>query len=222
MLGGGARKVWVPFKYESLLAFCFRCGKIGHGVRDYDITPDEEFNRPGDTFPYSVALKAKTNVRGRECYGFAEHKMKPPKIYVGKKCGERVALVISTVGEIDLGLKSTTVVSQFNKDSTVVLRSDKDKIDLVYVSNSLVILEQDNGQHSNPISEEFVERGLADRSRAILGMGNKLDKDPIGEGRVDMEHDGSYLLDGDLVQEDEIHVDGCLEVAASVGSIAKK
>lgn len=39
-------KTWVPFKYENLPVFCFKCGNMGHGVKDCElVTMEEKENR---------------------------------------------------------------------------------------------------------------------------------------------------------------------------------
>lgn len=35
-------KVWVAFKYENLLVFCFGYGRMGHGVKDCVLLSPEE------------------------------------------------------------------------------------------------------------------------------------------------------------------------------------
>ncbi|PPR94280.1 hypothetical protein GOBAR_AA26385 [Gossypium barbadense] len=63
---GDSKPVWLPFKYESLPNFCFGCGIMGHNVKDCT----EFFTKEGvlgdDMFPYSIPLKAESNMVGRE------------------------------------------------------------------------------------------------------------------------------------------------------------
>lgn len=47
-------KLWVPFSYESVLIFCFNCGKLGHFFKacsDHDRDNDSELS-------FSSTLKA--------------------------------------------------------------------------------------------------------------------------------------------------------------------
>lgn len=57
----------VPFKYKTLLVFCFECGILGHGVKDCGYVSMEEKDKSEDEFPYTITLKAESNVRGKEC-----------------------------------------------------------------------------------------------------------------------------------------------------------
>lgn len=84
MTTGGSQKLWVPFKYKGLPVFCFGCGKMGHDVRDCETTPDGDQNLPKEDFPYSITLKAESNVRGKEYRGLSDQKDVCPKNYVGK------------------------------------------------------------------------------------------------------------------------------------------
>lgn len=38
---GTMEKFWIPFKYETLLVYYFRCGQIGHGVRECGFVSEE-------------------------------------------------------------------------------------------------------------------------------------------------------------------------------------
>lgn len=69
-------KIRIPFKYENLSIFCFGCGRIVHGVKEYENVFEEVKNMPEEALPYSVALQAETNVRGKESVkmGFSARK----------------------------------------------------------------------------------------------------------------------------------------------------
>ncbi|XP_016684451.1 uncharacterized protein [Gossypium hirsutum] len=63
---GNGNKFWIPFKYEKLPTFCFGCGMLGHSLHDCtEIAPAEE-NKIREDPPFSLALKAKLNLVGRE------------------------------------------------------------------------------------------------------------------------------------------------------------
>lgn len=55
-------KVWLPFKYESLLIFCFGCGRMYHNLRDCLEVSDSVKNMSKDDLPFSVALKAESKL----------------------------------------------------------------------------------------------------------------------------------------------------------------
>lgn len=48
---------WIPFKYERSLGYCFRCGCIGHAVKDCAMITPEVKELPEDDMPFSLALK---------------------------------------------------------------------------------------------------------------------------------------------------------------------
>ena len=41
VVNGKGEKVWVYFRYEKLLNFCYWCGTIGHVEDDCDAKPEE-------------------------------------------------------------------------------------------------------------------------------------------------------------------------------------
>lgn len=65
---GSLQRVWVPFKYETLLVFCFGCGRLGHFLLDCDTILEKEKGRSEEEQPYSMALKAESNVLGKESF----------------------------------------------------------------------------------------------------------------------------------------------------------
>lgn len=63
--------------------FCFGYGKFGHGVKKCQDMSEDKRNLPEELFPYSVALKAESNVRGKEFRYSAGQKNLCQKCYVG-------------------------------------------------------------------------------------------------------------------------------------------
>ncbi|MBA0873834.1 hypothetical protein Goshw_007921 [Gossypium schwendimanii] len=65
-----SNKWWISFKYEKLLMFCFSCGRVGHGLSDCsEWNPAEKIKIKKDP-PYTLALKAESNVIGKESIKF--------------------------------------------------------------------------------------------------------------------------------------------------------
>nr|POE69611.1 hypothetical protein CFP56_14416 [Quercus suber] len=46
--------VWVAFKYERMVSFCFKCGMIGHEAKHYEEPGDEE----GQEYQYGEWFRA--------------------------------------------------------------------------------------------------------------------------------------------------------------------
>ncbi|KAH1046241.1 hypothetical protein J1N35_037025 [Gossypium stocksii] len=59
-------KVLVHFKYENLSGFFFGCSRMEHSIKECTKVTTEIKNLPEDKLPYSLALKAKINLLGRE------------------------------------------------------------------------------------------------------------------------------------------------------------
>lgn len=60
------KTIWVPFKFENLPIFCFECVKMTHGVTECVDFSEEEKQKLEDDFPYSVTLKVKSRMMGKE------------------------------------------------------------------------------------------------------------------------------------------------------------
>lgn len=80
-------KVWLAFKYENLPIFYFSCGKMGHGVTDYVVLSKEDKEKRDDAFPYSIVLKAKSKLLGKEFIQLG-------RAYKKKRCPSVIILVV--------------------------------------------------------------------------------------------------------------------------------
>lgn len=72
-------RLWVPFKYENVPNFCFGCRRMGHGLVDCDEVSTEVREKSEEELPHSFALKAETNLRGKESYQFGVYSKKAKK-----------------------------------------------------------------------------------------------------------------------------------------------
>lgn len=72
-------KLWLAFKYDNLSLFCLGCGKMGHGVVDYDMLSQDNKAKWEDYFPNSIALPAESKLLGREFIQFQKNYTGPAK-----------------------------------------------------------------------------------------------------------------------------------------------
>ncbi|KAH1106315.1 hypothetical protein J1N35_010083 [Gossypium stocksii] len=63
-------KVWISFKYEKFSIFYFGYGRMGHGLNDCLVISPTEKNKIRDDPPYTIALKAESNLVERESIKF--------------------------------------------------------------------------------------------------------------------------------------------------------
>lgn len=63
-------KLWISFKYESLPMFCFGCGRMRHSFKKCSVLTPTEISKIGDDPPFTLALKAESNLIGKECVKF--------------------------------------------------------------------------------------------------------------------------------------------------------
>ncbi|KAK5793418.1 hypothetical protein PVK06_034564 [Gossypium arboreum] len=104
---GDKRQVWLPFKYESLPNFCFGCGIIGHNVKDCTELLAKKGAVGEDVFPYSIALKAESNMVRRESLQLnsSRKNFMAQCLYTGdedergKRTGTIIDVTISTTGK---------------------------------------------------------------------------------------------------------------------------
>lgn len=72
-------KVWIPFKYEMLLNFCFGCGRIGHGTKECTELFEANKDSSEEEFPYSSTLQAESDLMGKESMLFGNANRKKMK-----------------------------------------------------------------------------------------------------------------------------------------------
>lgn len=84
---GDQRRVWLPFKYESLPNFCFGCRSMGHVAKECTKISKLGKEIREDDIPYSLALKAGSNLVGKESLqlGVSGKKFMEQCLYTGEK-----------------------------------------------------------------------------------------------------------------------------------------
>lgn len=63
-------KVWESFKYETLLNFYFSSGKIRRRAKKCEDIPLKDRMKEEDEIPYSIPLRAKSTMIGKESFKF--------------------------------------------------------------------------------------------------------------------------------------------------------
>lgn len=58
-------RVWVLFKYERLLNFCFGCGCMGHCLKECSFVFASVKEQSKNELPYTLALKTESNLMGK-------------------------------------------------------------------------------------------------------------------------------------------------------------
>lgn len=195
---GGLGKLWVPFKYEVLPVLCFGCGKLGHGVKDCKAMPKDVINLPKDSFPYSVALKAETNVRGKEYHDLSKQKNIRLKSYVGRGVDGMIipmAPSVREMGEVEMSLKSADgEVFLINEVSNVEAFGFRDNICHLDCYKILTIIELDGGQQFSLIKTGTVDGVFLDEARLGCDKDCFMDRDLSMLEVVSMEHDRPCTL----------------------------
>lgn len=59
-------KVWLDVQNPLRRGIFVKVGYLGHSLRECDNISEEERNRSEDEQPYSIALKVKSNIKGKE------------------------------------------------------------------------------------------------------------------------------------------------------------
>ncbi|MBA0632063.1 hypothetical protein Godav_000875, partial [Gossypium davidsonii] len=116
-------KIWLSFKYENLLTFYFRCGHLGHGVKNYMAISSEDHKKAEDDLPYSLALKAESSLLRRESlkFSFSTKKTMNQCYYTGDEA-----------------------MSKDGGSSTEVLRKDQRKVKEASLEKTPIFLETNN------------------------------------------------------------------------------
>lgn len=67
--------------------FCYGCGMIGHGLEDCEVVHESIKDLSDDEMPFSLALKTKSNMVGKECLSLrlSSRKFTKQCLYVGKE-----------------------------------------------------------------------------------------------------------------------------------------
>ncbi|PPS01723.1 hypothetical protein GOBAR_AA18948 [Gossypium barbadense] len=81
---GNQKKVWLPFKYVNLLNFCFGCGCMGYAMKDCTAISNLGEEKLEYDLPYSLPLKAESNLIGKESlqFGFSVKKSMKQCLYI--------------------------------------------------------------------------------------------------------------------------------------------
>lgn len=76
----------MPFKYENLPTFCFGCGILGYGIKKCGNIFETDKNKSDDELLYSIALRAKFNLMGKESlhFGLSNKKIMKQCLYTGQ------------------------------------------------------------------------------------------------------------------------------------------
>ncbi|KAH1066732.1 hypothetical protein J1N35_031719 [Gossypium stocksii] len=107
---GNTRKAWLPFKYESLPNFYFSCGIMGHIAKDCNGITKQVKNIGDNDLPYSIALKAESNLKGRESLqlGKTEKKFMEQCLYTGEE-EDRITSMVTLLKDNDARAKAGTM-----------------------------------------------------------------------------------------------------------------
>ncbi|KAK5825278.1 hypothetical protein PVK06_020092 [Gossypium arboreum] len=145
---GDQRRVWLPFKYESLPNFCF-----GYRIMRYVMKECTEISKLGkelgeDNLPYSLVLKAESNLVGRESLqlGVSGRKFAEQCLYT-RETDERDKSKVKLAEDIITSKEQMATQQRKDKLQEVVT-----PIDLGYARISKTVNREANKQESFKIS----------------------------------------------------------------------
>ncbi|MBA0822173.1 hypothetical protein Goarm_018987, partial [Gossypium armourianum] len=149
---GDQRRVWLPFKYESLLNFCFGCGSMGHVAKECTEISKLRKEIREDDIPYSLALKAGSNLVGKESLqlGVSGRKFMEQCLYTGEK-EEWDTSKINLVKDIITNKEQMATQQGQDKLQNVITPTD---LGHVRISN-----KSENSEANNQGSLELIESG---------------------------------------------------------------
>lgn len=106
-------KLWITFKYENLPSFCYRCGKMAHGLKECPDHSHAAREIVEEDLPYSSVLKAESMLMGKEWYKFngSSNKSMPQHSYTSSSHDSKNVTVMKNVTP-----KSIPMVDEIEKD----------------------------------------------------------------------------------------------------------
>lgn len=111
-------KTWVPFKYENLSVFCYGCGTIGYNLQECVSVSPTLNDSSKKEFPFYLALKAESNMVGRESLhlGVSNRRQIKQCSYEGNKESKEDVVFDSTL--VSTALVPVEVEFQKSRDGT--------------------------------------------------------------------------------------------------------
>ncbi|KAK5834283.1 hypothetical protein PVK06_018160 [Gossypium arboreum] len=117
----GQSRIWLPFKYENLPTFCFGYGRMGHGSKECSEIFGREKNEDSENYPFSITLRAKLSILGKESLLFGSLLKKSMKqcFYTGEVENKDDAGLTTVMGVVD------RTMEEFSSEKTSVDKETK-------------------------------------------------------------------------------------------------